>query len=111
MGKYHCMNFGEACMHEKEEIKHALNGEILANWDKDGKHWVKGTKEACDRVILEAYDELFYQAEQLRASGCAMEKIQGKLSQMDFVKYMKYMMKESIRTDGDYQFEDFFKDE
>lgn len=30
MGKYSGISFGTACMHEKEEIKHALNGEVLA---------------------------------------------------------------------------------
>ena len=34
MSKYgNGITFGEACMHEKEEIRHALNGEVLESWD------------------------------------------------------------------------------
>lgn len=34
MGKYGCTTLGQACAYEKEEIKHALNGEILLGWDE-----------------------------------------------------------------------------
>ena len=59
MSKYgSCITFGRAFNYEKEEIKHALNGEILTDWDGEGKpQWEKGTKEETDRVILEAYDD------------------------------------------------------
>lgn len=105
MGKYSGMNFGTACMHEKEEIKHALNGEVLVGWDEDGKHWEKAPKDETDAVILEAYDELYYQAEQLRSSGCAMEKLHGDFTKEEFQKYIQYVEEERRKHFDDYDFE------
>ena len=105
MGKYSGINFGTACMHEKEEIKHALNGEVLAGWDENGKHWEKAEKAETDAVILRAYDELYYQAEQLRSSGCAMEKIHGNYTPDEFQKYIQYVEEERQKHSNDYEFE------
>ena len=106
MGKYHCTTFGRACSWEKDAIKHALNGEVLAGWDEDGRHWEKASKEETDRVILEAYDELFYQAEQLRTSALALEKVYGAITPKDFKKYMRYV-EEERRKPSDYEFEHY----
>lgn len=104
MGKYSCTTFGRACSYEKDEIKHALNGEVLAAWDEDGRHWEKASKEVTDKVILGAYDELFYQAEQLRTSALAMERVYGAITPEDFKKYMRFV-EEERRKPSDYKFE------
>lgn len=104
MGKYGSIKFGTACMHEKEEIRHALNGEVLESCDEDGKHWTKAPKEVCDKVILGAYDSLYYQAEQLRSSGCALDKLYP-VNPKDFKKYMQLVEKERHRAMNDYTYE------
>ena len=104
MGKYGNIKFGTACMHEKEEIRHALNGEVLEAWDEDGKHWAKAPKEVCDKVILEAYDSLYYQAEQLRASGCAIDKLYP-VKPGDLKKYMRLVEEELRKAVDDYTYE------
>jgi hypothetical protein len=105
MSKYgSCITFGRACSYEKDEIKHALNGEVLVAWDENGRHWEKGTKEETDKVILKAFDSLFYQADQLRMSGCALEKMNPKYNKRDFQKYLKHMAEES-RKPNDYEYE------
>ncbi len=106
MGKYgNGISFGQACAYEKEEIKHALKGEILLGWDEEGRHWGSGSKEETDRVILDAYDELFYQAEQLRASGVALEKVYGTIKPKDFKKYM-IAFEEERRKPCAYEYEE-----
>lgn len=105
MGKYGNIKFGTACMHEKEEIRHALNGEILETWDEDGKHWTKAPKEVCDKVVLEAYDSLYYQAEQLRSSGCAIDKLYP-VKPGDLKKYMRFVEEERRKTMNDYTYEE-----
>lgn len=106
MGKYGSgITFGTACSYEKEEIKHALNGEVLDSWDEEGRHWRKATKEETDKVILAAYDELFYQADQLRASGCAMDKIHGSLTKEEFEKYMMYREEDLMKHSDNYRYE------
>lgn len=104
MGKYgNGISFGSACSLEKAEIKRALNGEILAGEDETGRQiWVKGSKEETDKVIIDAYDELYYQAEQLRASGCAMDKIHGELTSEELQKYMVFVEEEHQKHAKDY---------
>lgn len=95
MGKYGSeMTFGEACSHEKEEIKHALNGEILASWDEQGKHWEKGTKEQTNKIILGAYDNLYYHAEKFRVFACAIEKLHGAFTDDELSEYSQYLEEE-----------------
>lgn len=95
MGKYSSgMTFGDICNHEKEEIKHALNDEILASWNEQGKHWKKGTKEQTDKVILDTYDELYYQAERLREAVCVIKKIHDDFTADEFSKYLQYTEEE-----------------
>ena len=106
IGKYGCTTFGQACAYEKEEIRHALNGEILLGWDEEGRHWGKGTKEETDRVILAAYDSLFYQAEQLRISGKALEKVYGRITPEDFKRYIAAVAEEE-RKPSVYVYEKF----
>lgn len=98
--------FGEMAMTGKEEIKRALRGELFYCFDDDGEPvYNKAGREECEKEILRIYDYLYYQAEQLRASGCAVEKVYP-LNPKDMGKYMRYMMEEQERTRGDYEFED-----
>lgn len=108
MSKYgSCITFGRAFNYEKEEIKHALNGEILTDWDEEGNpQWGKGTKEETDKVVLEAFDNLFFQADQMRMSGCAMEKLLGKMTRRQIQKYMQYMEEECMKP-SDYEYEQY----
>lgn len=103
-GEGNGMKFGTACMHKKEEIRHALNGEVLESWDEDGKHWTKAPKEVCDKVILGAYDSLYYQAEQLRSSSCALDKLYS-VDPKDFKKYMQLVEEERNKAMNDYTYE------
>ena len=108
MSKYgSCITFGRAFNYEKEEMKHALNGEILTDWDEEGNpQWEKGTKEETDKVVLEAFDNLFFQADQMRMQGCAMEKLLGKMTRRQIQKYMQYMEEECMKP-SDYEYEQY----
>lgn len=106
MGKYSFTTFGRAFNYEKDEIKHALNGEILVAWDEEGRHWEKASKEETDKVILKAFDYLFFEADQLRTSGLALDRIYGRPTRKRFQKYMKYVEEERSKP-SDYEYEKY----
>ena len=75
--------------------------------DEEGNpQWEKGTKEETDKVVLEAFDNLFFQADQMRMSGCAMEKLIGKMTRRQIQKYMQYMEEERMKP-SDYEYEQY----
>ncbi len=50
-----------ACTLDKEEIRHALKGEIVCDIEEDRIHYRKGTKEECEEVVLSNYNEAVFQ--------------------------------------------------
>lgn len=108
MGKYGPgVSFGTVCSMEKEEIRQALNGKVLARRTEDGTlEYVPGSKKECDKVIIDAYDEVVFQAMQAMASGRAIEKMYfnhtGEMPSM--LEYMNLVMEEK-KKDTDYAFE------
>ena len=109
MGKYGSgISFGRACSMEKEEIRQALSGRILARVTEDGTpEYVPGSKEECDKVVLHAYDEAVFQAMQSMASGRALEEMYfahtGEMPSM--LEYTSIVMEERTK-DTDYTFEE-----
>ncbi len=76
MAKYgNGISFDEACMMEKEQIRHPLNGELSVGANEDGFVYEPAGKEDCDRCILGAYDGLVFQAKEALAAGRALEKL------------------------------------
>ncbi len=110
MGKYGSgITLGSACNMEKEEIRHALNHEIIAGYDDDGNPvYVKTTKENADKVILEMYDSLVFQALDAMAVGRTYERIYQKATNKPLPDMMEYMKikEEELRKYNDYKYED-----
>ena len=97
------VSFGQACTYDKERIKMALQGKLLARESSNGFEYEKGEKEDCKNFILDTYDEAVYQARMAMASGKALERMLFDLlpdrTAVDFMKYMKYFEEERRKAD------------
>lgn len=72
--EYGCgISFEAACQLGREEIVHALNGEIKVGEDEHGFIYAPGTKKETDEVIFGIYDALVFTATQWMAAERAME--------------------------------------
>lgn len=109
MSKYGSgLTFGQVCNREKEEIKQALAGNVL-HYHEDGiPIWRDGMKEETDRVILEAYDEVVYQALEAMTAGRTMERlfleVTGKPMAYYFETYARIRAEEAEKY-HDYEYE------
>lgn len=75
MGKYgNGISFVGMCSKEKEAIKAALAGKIRIGEDENGFTYMPGTKEQCDKVVIDAFDNMVYNAIQAMAGCNALEK-------------------------------------
>lgn len=110
MAKYGCgLSFGRVCMLEKEQIKHALKGELACGETDDGFVYAPAGKEECDRFILSAYDECVYQAKDAMDSGRALERLmKSRGVELDVTytleEYMRFFMEAAIEF-NDYVYE------
>lgn len=121
MGKYGSgITSGQAAMMEKDEIKHALNGEVIIGESEEGFIWGKCiNKHELDRIIISAYDALYFQFKQALDSSRAMETVLEKVMEDHGIKfdmnaimplYMAAMEKERLQY-NDYVYEEDEKDE
>lgn len=70
------LSFGEVCNFEKEQIKHALRGELVCGEEDDGTFaYMLATQEECEKFILAAYDEAVYHAIEAMRAGTATENV------------------------------------
>ncbi len=67
------ITMAKAFSYDKERIKKALAGQILAGETEDGFIYELATKEECDKYILSAFDNAVYHCREALASGRAME--------------------------------------
>ncbi len=75
MSKYGCgISFVRACEMDKEQIKHALQGELVVNETENGFVYGKADKQACDQFIIDAYDNVVYHAIEAMRSGKAYDR-------------------------------------
>ena len=56
------LSFGKVCSMDKERIKEALRGRIMAGGNEAGFIYKDATKEEAEEEILSIYDECVYQA-------------------------------------------------
>ena len=76
MGEYgSCVSLADAFNNDKERIKMALKGELLAGEDDSGFVYAKASKEECEAFILSAFDNAVYHCLKCARSGRALEKI------------------------------------
>ena len=95
---------GKIANMEKDEIKHALQGEVIVGENKDGFEYAEASKEACNKVILEAYDALYHQLDQALASGRALEMIaKARGYESNLAEYMAAL--EATKIESDYIYE------
>ena len=63
MSKYgNGISYQDAKYLDREEIEQALKGLIRVGEDENGFIYEPGTKEQCDKVILDNYDDVVYQS-------------------------------------------------
>lgn len=61
MGKYGPgLTIGQVFNLEKEQVRHALKGELMCGEDGNGFIYRKAAKEECDRYILSAFDNAVF---------------------------------------------------
>ena len=109
MGKYGSgITFAKACLYEKEEIKHALNHEIITGYDENGEPvYSKTTKEKADKVVLDMYDALVFQALDSLATGRTLERMyQDKVGSVPALSEYISIKEEESRKYNDYKYED-----
>lgn len=70
-----CISMAEAFNLDKERIKMALKGELMAGEDDSGFVYKKASKEECDAFILSAFDNAVFHCLTCARSGRALEKI------------------------------------
>jgi hypothetical protein len=75
MGKYgSCCSWAQVCRMEKEQIEHALKGELMCGETENGFEYAPADKEECDKFIIDAYTEACFQATKAFASGRAVDR-------------------------------------
>lgn len=70
MAKYGCgISFAEACDLDREELLHALKGEVRVGENEDGFIYEPASKEETDGVIIGLFDSMVYYAKQTMIEG------------------------------------------
>lgn len=67
------VSFAQMCNYEKEKLKQALKGRVRIGEDEDGFTYAPADKEACDKVVLAAFDNIVYYAIEAMSSAHALE--------------------------------------
>ena len=100
------MTFGSMCNSYKTEIKEALNGMLVKDWEDGEPVTWNGTKEECQKVILKIFDKVVYQGLEGMKSGRVLGRMyredMGK--EPDLGKYIRISMEEG-RKYNDYEYE------
>ena len=108
MGKYGSgLTFGQICKLERQEIEQALNHKVLVGEDSNGSRiYEPAEKSETDKVVLDASDEVVYQAMQALASGRALERLfrEQCKTEPDLKRYMELVAEENTK------YQDYFPD-
>ncbi len=92
------LTYGELANEQKEIIKAALRGKIIITDCKGMQHEVSAPKEVCDQVILEAFDDVVFQALDSMTSGRALSNVLANhgLGTSDYLmEYLQEVLKEN----------------
>jgi hypothetical protein len=99
MAKYNCSTMGKYMMMLKEDIKEALQGRV------EGE---AASKEECDKLILDSFDEAVYQLQEALAAGRTLERVAHNhgvlLNHEMFQEYSKVREEERLKY-NDYKYE------
>ena len=79
MAKYDCSSFSEYANLLKKDIKAAMRGKIRVPADVEefecGFGEIEGSKEECEKIILDSVDEIVHHALRAQATARALEKL------------------------------------
>ena len=79
MGKYNCSSFDQYANLLKKDIKAAMRGKIRIPADVEerecGFREIEGSKEECEKIILDSVDEIVHRALRAQATARALEKL------------------------------------
>ncbi len=76
MGEYgNGMTIGRQGELDKDRVRHALKGLLVAGEDENGFVYEPAPREECERYVLEVIDAWIYQAKQLADSGRVVERV------------------------------------
>ena len=79
MAKYDCSSFDQYANLLKKDIKAAMRGKIRIPADVEececGFREIEGSKEECEKIILDSVDEIVHHALRAQATSRALEKL------------------------------------
>ena len=79
MAKYNCSSFDQYANLLKKDIKAAMRGKIRIPTDVEececGFREIKGSKEECEKIILDSVDEIVHHALRAQATARALERL------------------------------------
>lgn len=88
------MTFAEDAEIDKEHVRHALCGELVAGEDEEGFVYETAPRADCERFILEVTDKWYHMAKLLADSGRAVERIMERHGfKMDFQEYLQEVVR------------------
>ena len=107
------ITMAKAFSYDKERIKKALDGQILAGENENGFIYEKATKEECDKYILSAFDNVVYQCREALASGRALEAYLKSKGNIDFKAFFSFREAERKKDNesNDYIYENDIEEE
>lgn len=92
----------DAMKMDEEQIRHALNGELVNGETEKGFTYGEASKKECDGFIISTFKEAAYQAITLAHGGKALETIAEKHGlKIDLQEYMQ----EKAKIDKEYHVE------
>ena len=79
MAKYNCSSFDQYANLLKKDINAAMRGKIRIPTDVEececGFREIKGSKEECEKIILDSVDEIVHHALRAQATARALERL------------------------------------
>ena len=112
MAKYNCSTFSEYANLLKKDIKAAMRGKIRIPADIEqcecGFREIEGSKEECEKIILDSVDEIVHHALKAHAASRALEKLAKEngleYTQENLARYIVLAEEEELKY-NDYEFE------
>ena len=112
MAKYNCSSFDQYANLLKKDIKAAMRGKIRVPADIEececGFREIEGSKEECEKIILDSVDEIVHQALRAQATSRALEKLAEENgvehTEEAFARYIVLAEKEELKFNG-YEYE------
>ena len=112
MAKYNCSSFDQYANLLKKDIKAAMRGKIRIPADIEececGFREIEGSKEECEKIILDSVDEIVHHALKAHAASRALEKLAKEngleYTQENLARYIVLAEKEELKFNG-YEYE------